>query len=108
MASFATTTNAVAAMHHNRKQASAANAGTTVGTGTGYDFLLSVNNVASETFKSEDKDSFLMYWDAVFLSNTTCEDNYNAIASMSTTATGVAQAEKVRHKDLKYYKSVCC
>ena len=105
MASFATTKNAVAAMQSNRKQASAAHAGTTLPVPavqqTGYNYLVSVNQVAPETFKSEDKDSFLKYWDAVFLSNTTCEDNYNAIASMSTTATGVAQAEKARHKALK-------
>ena len=106
-------------MHYNRNKASAGFAGTTAVTGTvpalsvqaagptvttqqtGYDTLLSVHQVAPEKFKTEDKESFLKYWDAVFLSNTTCEDNYNAIASMSTTATGVAQAEKVSTKAAK-------
>ena len=81
MASFATTANAVAVMHNNRRQASVAHAGKTVpGVGatlsvpeparnlqqTGYDLLLSVNQVDVEQFKSEDKDSFLKYWDAFF------------------------------------------
>ena len=94
MSTFAATAKAAAVLRDNRSVSHLPPPG---GKQARYQTLLSVNNlVTPETFKSDDKDSFLKYWDAVFLSNTSSEDNYNAIASMSTTATAVAQAEKVR------------
>ena len=103
MSTFFATARAAAALRDNRTLV-ATQAALPAVQPTAYHTLLSVNNLTTpETFKSDDKDSFLKYWDAVFISNTSCEDNYNAIASMSTTATidTVAQAEKVRREGLK-------
>ncbi len=100
MSTFAATAKAAAVLRDNRRSVS--HQPPPAGKPTGYHTLLSVTNlVTPETFKSDDKDSFLKYWDAVFLSNTSVEDNYNAIAAMSTSATAVAQAEKVRREGLK-------
>ena len=63
---------------------------------TGYQTILSVNRLNPEKFESSDKATFAKYWDAMFLSNKSSEDTFNAIASMSKNATDVAAEEQVR------------